>query len=196
MKRTLAAVIVLFLAGPAFAQVETWSIDPNHTASQFSIRHLGISTVRGSFNKTSGTVQYDPKNPAATVIEATIDASTINTRIEARDNDLRSAGYFDVQKYPAITFKSKKVEPAGEGKLKATGDLTIRGVTKEVVLDIEGPTEAMKDPRGTLHMGASASTKIKRTDFGVGKPGPMLGEDIPIMIDIEMVKPAAGPASK
>ncbi len=197
MKGTLAvAIIALAITGSAMAQVETWEIDPNHTASQFSIRHLGISTVRGSFNKTTGTVQYDPKNPAATVIETNIDAATINTRNETRDSDLRGPTYFDTQNHPAITFKSKKVEPAGEGRLKATGNLTIRGVTKEVVLEIEGPTEVMRDPRGNLHMGASASTKVKRTDFGIGKPGPMLGEEVPILIDIELVKPAAANASK
>jgi polyisoprenoid-binding protein YceI len=198
MKRALfSCVLALTSATSAFAEVETWNIDPNHTASQFSIRHMGISTVRGSFNKTTGVVQYDPKNPSATVIEATIDAGTINTRIDARDNDLRSATYFDVEKFPTITFKSKRVEANGAGKLKVTGDLTIKGVAKEVVLDVEGPGEAMKDPGGKVHMGASANTTVKRTDFGIGKPGPMLGEDVHITLDIEMIKAeAAAPAAK
>ena len=196
MKKTLlAAALALVFVSSAFAQLQTWNIDPNHTASQFSIRHLGISTVRGSFNKTTGTVQYDPKNPSATVIDATIDASTVNTRIDARDKDLR-ANYFEVEKFPTITFKSKKVEPAADGKLKVTGDLTIHGVTKEAVLDVDAPSEPLKDPRGNLHMGASATTKIKRTDFGVGKATPMLGDDVSITIDLEMVKPEAAPASK
>jgi polyisoprenoid-binding protein YceI len=190
MRQILTLLAALTLAAPAFAQVETWNIDPNHTASQFSIRHMGISTVRGSFNKTTGTVQYDPKNPAATVIDATIDASTVNTRVEARDKDLRSPNYFDVEKFPTFTFKSRKVEPDGAGKLKVTGDLTIHGVTREAVLEVEGPSEPFKDPHGNVRLGASASTSVKRSDFGVGKPTPVVGEAVHITLDIELLKPA------
>jgi polyisoprenoid-binding protein YceI len=179
------------LAGTAVAEVQTWNIDPNHTAAQFSVRHMGISTVRGAFTKVSGTAQYDPANPGKTSVDATIDAASVDTRVSMRDNDLKSANYFDVEKYPTITFKSKSVEAAGAGKLKITGDLTIHGTTKEVVLDVDGPSAPVTDPRGNSHLGASASTTIKRTDFGVGSSSSMVGEDITITIDVELVHPTA-----
>jgi len=153
---------------------------------------MGISTVRGTFTKLSGTVQYDPTDPTKSSIDATIDAASVDSRVEMRDNDLRSPKFLDVQKFPTITFKSKRVEPAGTGKLKVTGDLTIHGVTKEVVLDVEGPSEPIKDPRGNMHMGASATTTINRRDFGVGNiPAAMVAENLAITIDLELVKPGA-----
>ena len=190
--KLLVAVFSLsLLAGRASAQVQSWNIDPMHTAAQFSVRHMGISTVRGAFTKVSGTVQYDPANPSKTVIDATIEAASIDTRVEMRDNDLRSPGYFDVAKFPTLTFKSKRVEAAAAGKMKVTGDLTIHGVTKEVVLDVDGPSTPMNDPRGNIHMGASATTTINRTDYGVSGGHPMVGDEIPITIDLELVRPAA-----
>jgi len=185
----LASLAVTLFAAAANAQVQTWNIDPNHTAAQFSVRHLGISTVRGAFTKVTGTVQYDPANPAKTVIDATIDANSIDTRVEMRDNDLRSPHFFDAAKFPTLTFKSKKVEAAEAGKLKVTGDLTIHGVTKEAVLDVEGPSPPIKDPRGNQRIGASASTKINRQDFGLTADSGLVGDDIPITIDLEMVQP-------
>ncbi len=166
------------LAGSAFGQTQAWKIDPNHTAAQFSVRHMGISTVRGAFTKVSGNADYDPANPAKTTIDATIETASVDTRVEMRDNDLRSPNYFDAAKYPTITFKSKSVQTAGEGKLKIVGDLTIHGTTKEVVLDADSPSAPMTDPRGNTHVGTSASTKVKRTDFGVGSSNPMVGDDI------------------
>lgn len=183
--------LALILSASAFAQVQTWKIDPNHTAAQFSVRHMGISTVRGAFTKVSGTADYDPANPAKASVEVTIEAASVDTRVEMRDNDLRSPNYFDVAKFPAITFKSKSVQAAGDGKLKLVGDLTIHGVTKEAVLDVEGPSKPFTDPRGNTHIGASASTTIKRTDFGVGSANPMVGDDISITIDVELLRPAA-----
>jgi polyisoprenoid-binding protein YceI len=171
--------------------VQTWNIDPNHTAAQFSVRHMGISTVRGAFTKVSGTVQYDPSNPSKTSVDATIEAASIDTRVSMRDDDLRSDHYFDVAKYPTINFKSKSAEASGAGKLKITGDLTIHGTTKQVVLDVDGPSAAANDPRGNAHVGASASTTIKRSDFGVGSANPMIGDEIAITIDIELMRPAA-----
>src|SRR2546429_488413 len=135
LKLALGSITSLLLAISASAQVETWQNDPAHTASQFAVRHMGLSTVRGAFTRTSGTVQYDPADVSKTSIDVTIDATTLNTRVEMRDNDLRSAKFFEVDKYPTITFKSKRAEAAGKGKAKITGDLTIHGVTKEVVLD-------------------------------------------------------------
>lgn len=190
----LAAVAALTI--PAAAQVDTWQIDPNHSAAQFAVKHMGISTVRGAFSKVSGSVQYDPSDPSKTAIDVTIDTNSIDTRVEARDKDLRSPRFFDVEKYPTMTFKSKRVEAAGKGKLKVTGDLTIRGVTKEVTLDVDGPNGPIKDPRGSQHMGASATTQINRQDFGVSALPGGVGDDVQITIDCEMVKPATPPATK
>ena len=196
-----AALGTLLLGASALAQTQTWNIDPAHTSTQFAVRHMGISTVRGAFTKISGTVEYDPADPKKTAIDATIDASSVDTRVEKRDNDLRSPNFFDVAKYPTLTFKSKSVEPAGPGKLKVSGDLTIHGVTKSVVLDVDGPSAPMKDPHGNLHMGASGSTSVNRNDFGVsGYPG-VVGDQIAITLDIEVVQrmsapPAGSPSSK
>ncbi len=152
---------------------------------------MGISTVRGAFTKVSGAVEYDPADLSKTSVNVTIDATSVDTRVDARDSDLRSPNFFDVAKYPTLTFKSKLVESAGTGKLKITGDLTIHGVTKTVVLDVEGPSDPVKDRRGNLHMGASATTKCNRQDFGVSGAALMVGDEITITIDVELVKPAA-----
>ncbi|HEX4489500.1 MAG TPA: YceI family protein [Terriglobales bacterium] len=186
---SLFAGVALIL--PAAAQVQSWSIDPAHSAAQFSVRHMGISNVHGTFTKLSGKVDYDPADVSKTMIDATIEAASVDTRVEMRDNDLRSDHFFDAAKYPSITFKSKKVESAGTGKLKITGDLTIHGVTKEVVLDVDGPTEPAKDPKGNLHVGVSGSTKINRKDFGVNGAAAMVGDEVPITLDLELVHPAS-----
>ena len=175
----------------ATAAADTWQIDPNHSAAQFSVRHMGISTVRGAFTKVSGTVDYDTSQPANASVNVTIDTNSVDTRVEMRDNDLKSDHFFDVAKYPTITFKSTKVESAGPGKLKVLGDLTIHGVTKPVTLDVEGPTPPIKDPRGKLHMGASGTTKVKRSDFGMTYGQAMVGDEIDITIDAEMTKAAS-----
>ena len=191
MSRLVSSLLLtLLLAASAAAQVETWQLDPPHCAAQFAVRHMGISTVRGTFTKVSGTVQYDKTAPAKSSVDVTIDAASVDSRVEARDNDLRGDKFLDTAKYPTITFKSKRVEPAGPGKLKVTGDLTIHGVTKEAVLDVDGPSEPIKDPRGNLHMGASATTTINRQDFGLTNyPPAMVGNDVTITLDVEMTKP-------
>jgi len=177
------------LAISAAGQTETWQLDPAHSAAQFAVRHMGISTVRGNFTKLSGTVQYDPADLTKSSVEATIETGSVNSRVDMRDNDLRSEKFFDVAKFPNITFKSKRVESGGEGKLKVTGDLTIHGVTKEVVLDVDGPTQPFKDPRGNSHMGASATATINRRDFGVGAlPAAMVSDNVAITLDMELVK--------
>src|SRR6266581_4837561 len=146
MTRTaFTLVAVMGAAISVSGQTETWQLDPPHCAAQFAVRHMGISTVRGTFTKVSGTVQYDRTALAKSSIGVTIDAASVDSRVEMRDNDLRSPKLLDVEKYPTITFSSKRVEAAGKGKLKVTGDLTIHGVTKEVVLDVEGPSEPIKD---------------------------------------------------
>jgi len=191
MSRALVASAIALLLTLTAAAQDTWQLDPPHSSAQFSVRHLGVSTVRGAFTKVSGTVKYDPANPGKSSIQTTIDATSVDTRVDMRDNDLRSPNFLDVQKYPTITFVSKRVEGAGDRKLKVTGDLTIHGVTKEVVLDVDGPTPAIKDPMGKdrLRMGASATTKINRQDFGVsGGPG-VVGDEITLTLDVEMIKP-------
>ncbi|HTC46894.1 MAG TPA: YceI family protein [Candidatus Aquilonibacter sp.] len=191
MSRALSTLVATLLLTLCAAAQDTWQLDPPHSSAQFSVRHLGVSTVRGAFTKVSGTVQYDPAHPARTSIQATIQSASVDTRVDMRDNDLRSPNFLDVQKYPTITFQSKKVEAEGAGKLKVTGDITIHGVTKEAVLDVDGPSEAMKDPWGNLRMGASATTKVNRKDFGVnGAPG-VVGDEITITLDIEMIRPLA-----
>ncbi|MFZ0321669.1 MAG: YceI family protein [Candidatus Sulfotelmatobacter sp.] len=192
MPRTLSTLVVALILTLSAAAQDTWQLDPLHSSAQFSVRHLGVSTVRGAFTKVSGTVMYDANNLAKSSIQATIETASVDTRVEMRDNDLRSARFLDAQKYPTITFISKKVEAAGAGQLKATGDLTIHGITKEVVLGVDGLASPIKDPMGKdrMRMGASATTKINRNDFGVsGLPG-AVGEEITITLDVEMVKPA------
>jgi polyisoprenoid-binding protein YceI len=193
MSRFLFALITaVALAATAAAQAGTWQIDPKHTAAQFSVKHLGVSTVRGAFSKVTGSVTHDPAEPSKDSLEATIDASTVDTRLEMRDNDLKSPHFFDVQKFPSITFKSKSVKSTGSGKLQMTGDLTMHGVTKEVVLDVDGPSAPIKDPMGPgQRIGASASTKIIRQDFGiVGAPG-VVGDEVTITIDAELTQATA-----
>ncbi|MBV8807492.1 MAG: YceI family protein [Acidobacteriaceae bacterium] len=190
-----AALGLLTLPLLAPAQSETWQLDPPHSAAQFSVRHMGISTVRGTFTKVSGTVQYDPADLAKSSIDVTIDAASVDSRNDRRDSDLRSDHFLDVAKYPTLTFKSKRVESAGSGKLKITGDLTIHGVTREVVLDADGPTGPMKDPRGNSHMGASGMTKVNRSDFGMTGYTGMVGDEVQIQIDVEMVRPSSGTPS-
>lgn len=182
--------IALATVATAAAQAATWQIDPNHSAAQFSVRHLGVSTVRGAFTKVSGTATHDPADPSKDTLEATIDANSVDTRVQMRDNDLRSPRFFDVQKFPTITFRSKQTKVAAPGKLLITGDLTIHGVTKEVVLDVDGPTAPIKDPMGKgLRMGASATTKVNRQDFGVSALPGAVGDEITITIDTELVQP-------
>ncbi len=190
MSRVALGIIVGFaMAVSAAAQAGTWQIDPNHSAAQFSVRHLGVSTVRGAFMKVSGSATYDPADPSKGSVDVTIDANSVDTRVQMRDNDLRSPNFLDVQKYPTITFKSKQAKSAGAGKLQIVGDLTIHGVTKEVTLDVDGPSAPIKDPWGNQRIGASASTKINRHDFGVnGAPG-VVGDDISITIDTELIQP-------
>lgn len=179
------------MAAAAAAQAGTWQIDPNHSSAAFSVRHLGVSTVRGAFTKVSGSAKHDASDPSKDSLDTTIDASSVDTRVEMRDNDLRSPNFLDVQKYPTITFHSRQTKAAGAGKLQITGDLTIHGITREVVLDVDGPTTAIKDPWGNQRIGASAATKINRKDFGVnGAPG-VVGDEITITIDAELFQPPA-----
>lgn len=196
MKRLLVfAGIALTLGIPAMAQSTQWELDPNHSSAQFAVRHMGISTVRGTFTKLNGTAQYDPVSPKNDSVEVTIDTSTVDTRVQMRDNDLRSDHYFDVQKYPTMTFKSTKIESAGADKLKITGDLTLHGVTKPITLDVEGPSKPINDGRGHFHMGVSATGTLNRSDFGMTTGQAMVGNEINLTIDAELVQ-ATGTTGK
>ena len=171
-----------------------WRIDGNHSAANFSVRHLMVSTVRGQLGRITGTLEYDGKDVRSIKADISIDVNGINTQNEGRDKHLRSDDFFDVANHPNITFKSKRVEPAGDGKFKLIGDLTIRGTTKEVALDVEGPSPAIKTQRGGLATGASATTKIKRLEYGLKynnmvEAGPVVGDEVTITIDIEANRP-------
>ena len=191
MTRTRLAALLLILAvatSVAAEQPDTWQIDASHSSAQFAVRHLAISTVRGRFDKMSGTVSYDPADPAKISVAATIDASTINTHIQSRDNDLRGRKYFDVEQFPTLTFESTRAEPAGPGKLKVTGNLTMHGVTREVLLEVADITGPQKDASGRERMGAVATTKLNRRDFGVNGGGGIVGDQVAITIDLELVR--------
>lgn len=188
------SAVALLLMLPAAVPAGTWELDSAHTAVQFKVRHLMVSNVRGDFEKVSGKITYDGDDISRSSAEITIDANSINTRVAKRDKHLKSPDFLDAEKYPLLVFQSKKVEKAGKGKLKVTGDLTIRGVTREVVLDVEGPTPPVKDPQGKKHVGGTASTTINRKDFGltwnkaVEAGGLVVGDEVEIIIDIEIVQ--------
>jgi polyisoprenoid-binding protein YceI len=192
--KTLAAMALLLAAAPA-ALAQSYTIDGAHSKAQFSVRHMMVSNVRGEFTKMKGTVVYDEKNPAAIKIDATIDVASINTGEPKRDEHLKSPDFFDVAKYPTITFRSKSARKTANG-LAVTGDLTIHGVTKEVVLQVEGPSPEVRDPWGNLRRGATATTKINRKDFGLTwnaaleTGGVVVGEEVSITIDVEAMRPA------
>ena len=188
------AMLLSLHAGTINAAASTWQIDPAHTAAQFAVKHMMISTVRGEFKGVTGTITWDDSDVRKSSVNVTIDANTVNTGEPKRDGDLKSDHFFDVAEYPTLTFKSTKVEQAGAGKLRVTGDLTIRGVTKSVVLDVDGPSTSVKDPMGNTRSAISASTRINRQDFGVkwnanmDGGGVVVGDDVNITIDLEMTK--------
>lgn len=194
------AIAALVLAAPSFAFAAEFDIDAAHSAAQFSVKHMMVSNVRGAFSKVTGKANIDEKDITKSTVEATIDATTVNTNEPKRDEHLRSADFFDTAKYPTITFKSTKVEKAGEN-LKVTGNLTIHGVTKPVVLDVEGFTTESKDPWGNIKRGGTATTKINRKDFGLGwnsvleTGGVAVGEEVAITLDLELNKKQAAPAA-
>jgi polyisoprenoid-binding protein YceI len=196
-KIAATAGLALVFSLPSLAATSTWQIDPKHSAAQFSVRHMAISTVRGAFSKVTGTVVLDEQDVTKSTVDVSIDVSTVDTREPGRDKDLRSDHFFDVEHFPTMTFKSKKVEQVAPGKLKVTGDLTIRGTTKEVVLDVDGPTAPIKDSWGNQRVAVNATTKINRQDFGVkwnstlDNGGVVVADDVNINIDAEMTKQVA-----
>ena len=174
-----------------------WQIDPAHSAAHFSVRHLMITNVRGEFTKLSGGALINPVDPAKSSVQVTIEASSVNTREPQRDEHLRSADFFDVANHPTLTFRSQRIETLGAEHLKVTGDLTIRGVTKEVPFDVEGPTAPIKDPWGNIRVGVSASAKINRKDFGVAfnalteTGGVVVGDEVKITVEAELIQQTA-----
>jgi len=186
---TLAA-----LPAVAAAQSATWTIDPGHSAATFTVRHMVVANVKGEFAGPVGTATFDPKDLSTLRVEATIDARTINTRNPDRDKDLRSELFFDVAKYPKITFKSRSVTAAAPGRLKVLGDLTIKGITKQVTLDVEGPTQEIKDIWGSRRIGATGTTTINRRDFNIvynrvlEGGGAVVGDQVSITLDIELTR--------
>jgi polyisoprenoid-binding protein YceI len=176
--------------------MSTYQIDTAHSSAQFKVRHMMIANVKGEFDKVSGTVNFDPANPTASTVEASIDVSTISTRDEQRDGHLKSADFLDVEKYPSITFKSKKVTSTGGDSFSVVGDLTIRDITKEVTLNVEELTGEAKDPWGNMRRGATAKTRVNRKDFGMSfnvaleAGGFLVGEDVDLTIDVEMIRQA------
>lgn len=202
MKLIQTAVIAAAIAAPSFAFAASYEVDSSHSSAGFSVKHLMVSNVRGEFGKVTGTVNVDDKDISKSTVEATIDVSTINTREPKRDEHLKSPDFFDVAKYPTITFKSTSVKQAGEGKLEVVGNLTMHGVTKPVTLAVEGPAKESKDPWGNIKTGATATTKLNRKEFGLGwnkaleTGGVVVGDEVAVTIDLELNKkvPAAAPA--
>jgi polyisoprenoid-binding protein YceI len=185
-----ATLSALLLTGvSAFAQTSSWTIDTNHTQVNFQIRHAGVSTVRGSISGVTGTVVWDDKNPSNSSVTATMNATTVSTNNAQRDTHLKSPDFFDVEKYPTLTFKSTAVTGTA-GKLQIVGDLTLGGVTKSVTLSVDGPTAPVKGQGGKMVIGFSASGTLKRSDFNFGSkfPAPILGDDVPFTIDVEADK--------
>jgi polyisoprenoid-binding protein YceI len=189
----IASAIALLASLSALAQTSTWNIDPAHSTAQFTVRHLAISNVTGNFTKVTGSVVLNEKDITQSQVSAGIDVSSVDTRVEARNKDLKSPNFFDVEKYPTIEFKSKRIVSGG-GKLQVIGDLTIHGTTREVTLDVDGPTPELSDPWGNSRRGISATTTINRRDFNLTynnllKTGEaVVGDNVKIQIDAEMVK--------
>lgn len=193
----LRKAVLLAVALPTVAFASEWEIDNSHSSATFKVKHMMVSNVRGEFQNVSGTLNLDDKDVTRSTVNATIDAKTINTRDAKRDGHLRSADFFDVEKHPNITFTSKKVTKKSATKLAVLGDLTIRGVTKAVTLDVELPKGELKDPWGNVKRGASATTTINRKDFGLNwnqaleAGGVLVGEKVEIAIDLELNKKKA-----
>ena len=200
--RIAALAALVGFVGVVPARADVWTIDSFSLRGAVAVRHLMVSTVRGDFGGVQGTVEFDGKDAKTLKVDATIDVATVNTREAKRDEHLRSADFFDVAKSPKITFKSKSAEAAGPGKIKVVGDLTLKGVTKEVVLMVAGPSRRPRARGARRSWALSASTKINRTDFGLTwnkaleTGGVLVGEEVAITIDMELVKKEAAPAAK
>jgi polyisoprenoid-binding protein YceI len=194
-------VAALALSLPAAASAATYEINPAHSAASFAVKHMMVSTVRGEFGKLTGFATIDDADLKKSQIEATIDATTISTRVDKRDAHLKGPDFFDVAKYPSITFKSTNVKRVAPGKYKVTGDLTMHGVTKAVVFDVDSPAKELKDPMGQIDRGATATTKLNRKDFGLNwnkaleAGGVLVGDQVDVTIDMELNRKDAASAT-
>jgi len=183
------------LAKPAVKGV-TWEIDPAHSQVGFVARHMVITTVRGQFDRYKTTVIFDPTQPESARVDAEIEAASVNTGVEQRDNHLRSADFFDAEHFPKIIFRSKKLQRVGDDRWKLSGDLTIRGTTREIILDLEGFTDVIKDPWGGTRIGGTATATLNRFDYGlhwnatIETGGLVVGERISVHLDVELVRKA------
>ncbi len=192
VRTILMAWLAVIIAVPAWAQ--TWTLDPNHTRANFSARHMMVTTVRGDFHNITGTIEYDGKDVTNASINVTIDTRTLDTKLENRDNQLKGPDFLDVAKHPAMTFKSKRIEPLKNRVFRVIGDLTIRTVTREVVLDVEGPSPPITD-RNVQVIGTTATARINRKDFGMTwnraleAGGVLVGDEITITLDVQMRRP-------
>jgi polyisoprenoid-binding protein YceI len=195
MKRLAILTITALLAAvPALA--ETWRIDTAHSRAQFTVRHLGIANIRGDFGNVTGTIDYDGKDITKAKVNATIDVNSVTTRVDKRDAHLKTADFFDAANHPTMTFVSTSITPAGNGKYKMTGNLTLRGTTRPVTLDLDAPAGPQTDHMGTVKIGAAASGMINRRDFGVNyrqvlENGVMgVADEVYIQIDVELIQEA------
>ena len=176
------------------AATTTWNIDPVHSVVEFKVKHMMISNVKGQFTGVKGVLTLDEADPSKSHMEASIDAGSITTRDAQRDAHLKSADFLDVEKFPELWFKSTRISRVGNGGHTVAGDLTIHGITRNVVFTVEGPTPSAKDPWGNTRIGLSATTKINRKDFGLNwnaaleTGGVLVGEDVHITIDLELIK--------
>lgn len=190
MKLAFFASAVLVLAAPlAMAQTTTWKTDPAHSEVDFTIRHMSISNVHGRFGTVDATLTWDAQDPTKSTVNATIDVTGVDTGVPNRDNDLKGARFFDVANNPKATFASTSVTKSGSG-LQVNGNLTVKGVTKPVVLDVDTPTGPVNGMNKKQHLGFSATTTLHREDFGVGAgmPAAMLGDDVKLTIDLDFVQ--------
>lgn len=175
-------------------EVSTWKIDPVHSHAQFKVKHMMISNVKGEFTSVAGTLELNEADVTKSKVQASIDATTINTRDPQRDAHLKSADFFDVEKFPSLTFNATRISREGEGEFAVAGDLTMHGVTLNVTFEVEGPSARIKDPWGNMRIGLSATTRINRKDFGLvwnsalETGGVLVGDDVTITLDVQFVK--------
>lgn len=178
----------------AIPQVTNWNIDPAHSTAEFKVRHMMISNVKGHFSGITGSLTLNEADVTRSAVEASIDAASLNTREPQRDAHLKSADFFDVEKFPKLSFKSTRVTRDGRGELQVAGDLTIHGVNRSVVFAVEGLSEPARDPWGNTRIGLSAVTKINRKDFGLvwnaalETGGVLIGDDVTISLDVQFIK--------